>query len=201
MPDNPSVAYAMTPAQEMGNAFSMVLPTAILAFNAWTSPNRLVVVLLVGSSMHLPISFTYHMCAAFNRYTDRLDNDMRRLDQSMQHVVGTIFSFALSGSVNYMLLNLLLNLRGLFLLWSKETSNDGKRWVPVLFCVLMYTAPMLWRGDFRNYIVAVASMAVGGVSFVPELNKRIFLGWGHTIFHVVLMVYAQALANSAKDIQ
>ena len=189
--------YVMHPAQEVGNAISMMLPTAILAFNAWTEPNRLVMVLLVGSSMHLPISFTYHLGAAFNRYPDRLDNDMRRLDQSMQHVVGTIFSFALSGSFTYMVLNLALNLRGLYLLWNKDTSNDGKRWVPVLFCVLMYTAPMLWRGDYQNYGMAVASMAVGGVSFV---NKTIFFGWGHTAFHVVLMVYAQALANSARKI-
>ena len=198
MPDNPSLAYAMTPVQEVSNALSMILPTAVLAFNAWTAPNRMVIVLLIGSSMHLPVSFTYHLSAAFNRYSDRLDNDMRRLDQSMQHVVGTIFSFALSGSVKYTALNLAVNIRGLYLLWDKGTSNDGKRWVPVLLCVLMYTAPMLWRGDFQNYSIAVASMAVGGVSFVPALNKRFFRGWGHTIFHVVLMIYAQALANSAK---
>ena len=199
--ENPSSAYAMTPSQEIGNAVSMILPTAVLAFNAWTSPHKLVIILCLGSSMHLPVSFTYHLSAAFNRYADRLDNDMRRLDQSMQHVVGTIFSYALSGSLNYAMLNCFLNLRGVSLLWKSKTSNDGKRWVPVLFCVLMYTAPMLWRGDFQNYSIAVASMAIGGVSFVPELNKKLFLGWGHTIFHVVLMIYAQALSDSARKIQ
>ena len=180
----------MTPVQELFNALSMVLPTAVLALNAWAAPqNRFVVILLVGSAMHLPVSFTYHLSAAFGRYTDRLDNDMRRLDQSMQHVTGTIFSFALSGSVSYMVLNLAFNLRGLYLLWHPRTSNDGKRWVPVLGCVLMSTAPMLWRRDFANYALAAASMALGGVAFLST-------GWGHTIFHLALMSYAQALANS-----
>ena len=171
----------------------MVLPTAVLAFNAWADPNSFVTVLLVGSAMHLPVSFTYHLSVAFERYQDRLDNDMRRLDQSMQHVAGTVFSFALSGSLGYTALNLALNLRGLYYLWAKETSNDGKRWVPVLLCVLMYTAPMLWRGDYQNYGVAVASMAVGGAAFVSS-------GWGHAVFHTVLVVYAQALANSARKL-
>ena len=143
----------MSPAQEVGNAVSMVLPTAVLAFNAWADPNSFVTVLLVGSAMHLPVSFTYHLSVAFERYQDRLDNDMRRLDQSMQHVAGTVFSFALSGSLGYTALNLALNLRGLYYLWAKETSNDGKRWVPVLLCVLMYTAPglpELWRGRGKH---------------------------------------------------
>jgi hypothetical protein len=200
MHENPSLVYAMTPSQEIGNAVSMILPTAVLAFNAWTAPHKLVIILCLGSSMHLPVSFTYHLGAAFNRYPDRLDNDMRRLDQSMQHVAGTIFSYALSGSLKYALLNSLLNLRGVYLLWKTETSNDGKRWVPVLFCVLMYTFPMLWRGDFQNYFVAVASMAIGGVSFVPELNKKVFLGWGHTIFHITLMIYAQTISDSARKV-
>ena len=198
--ESPSVAYAMTPAQEVSNAVSMILPTAVFAFNSWKSPNKLVMILLVGSSMHLPISFTYHLSAAFNRYPDRLDNDMQRLDQSMQHVVGTIFSYALSGSWKFALLNLIINSFGIKQLWNAKTSNDGKRWILVMVCVLMYTSPMLWRGDIQNYALAMGSMLIGGISFVPQLNKHIFLGWGHTIFHTVLVVCAQGLSDSAHKI-
>jgi len=198
---NPSIAHAMTPIQEVSNAISMILPTAVLAYNSWTSQNPLVIMLLMGSSMHLPVSFTYHMSVAFSRYTDRLDNDMRRLDQSMQHVVGAMYAFALSGSIQYTLINIVFNIQGVMQLWRSSTSNDGKRWIPVMICVLMYTFPMLWRGDLHNYRVAMASMIFGGVSFVPELNKKFFMGWGHTIFHAVLMVYAQALANSAQKVE
>lgn len=193
----PSIAYAMTPTQELLNAVTMVLPTAVLAAHVWHVPHRMVVILLVGSSMHLPASFTYHLSAAFRRYPDRLDNDMRRLDQSLQHVIGTMFSFALSGSLLYFFLNLAMNAYGVMQLWDARTSNDGKRWVPLMASVIGYTLPMLWRGDLRNYSLAIGSMLVGGLSFVPELNKRAFGGWGHTIFHVTLMLYAEVLADSA----
>lgn len=196
----PSIAYAMTPVQEFMNAVTMVLPTAVLAVNAWHAPNRMVVVLLMGSSMHLPVSFTYHLSAAFHRYPDRLDNDMRRLDQSMQHVIGTMFSFALSGSLPYLLLNLAINTHGIMQLWDAGKSSDGRRWVALMLSVVMYTLPMLWRGDIANYGLAMGSMLIGGLSFVPELNKRVFLGWGHMIFHATLMVYAQALADSAVKV-
>jgi hypothetical protein len=195
-----SEAYAMTAAQEVLNAITMVLPTAVLVFNTYKSRNRLVAMLLLGSCMHLPISFTYHLGTALRCYPDRIDNDMRRLDQSMQHVVGTIFSYALSGSWKFAILNMIINSFSIRKLWDARTSNDGKRWIPVMVCVLMYTMPMLWRGDIRNYSLAVGSMMMGGMSFVPQLNKRIFLGWGHAVFHTVLTVCAQALADSASNI-
>jgi hypothetical protein len=117
----------------------------------------------------------------------------------MQHVVGTIYSFALSGcSVPYLAGSLLFNSWGIIQLWRKETSNDGKRWVNVLICVLVYTAPILWRKDLYNYSVVAASMAVGGISFIPELNKKFMFGWGHTFFHLTLGIYGKALADSAR---
>ena len=185
----------MTPAQEVGNAVSMLLPTAALALHAsWAAPNQLVTILLIGSAMHLPVSFTYHLGCACDRYPDCIDNDMRRLDQSMQHVSGTLYAFALSGgSVAYTLGNAAANLHSIRQLWHPETSNDGLRWRHVLASVLLYTAPMLWRGDWRNYILAAASMGFGTFAFVPGCAG----GWGHTLFHIALVAFAHALAESA----
>lgn len=188
----------MTSTQEFLNSISMVLPTLVFAMNAWYNPSRFLAVLLVGSSMHLPVSFTYHLGVAFHRYPDRLDNDMRRLDQSLQHVMGILFSFALSGSLGYALLNLLFNLYGIVQLWDARTSNDGRRWMPVLISILLYTAPMLWRGDVSGYSLAITSVALGGFPFIPRFNHSVFCGWGHAIFHVVLMIHAQALSHSAS---
>lgn len=197
---NPSIVYAMTPTQELLNAVTMILPTAVLAINVWQNPNRMVVILLVGSSMHLPVSFTYHLGAAFRRYPDRIDNDMRRLDQSLQHVIGAMFAFALSGSLPYLLLNTATNAVGIIDLWDSRKSNDGKRWMPLTVSVIGYTLPMLWRGDFPNYSLATGSMLIGGLAFVPEFNKKLLFGWGHTVFHIMLVVYAQALADSARHL-
>jgi hypothetical protein len=93
------------------------------------------------------------------------------------------------------------NLRCIYLLWDKATSNDGKRWIPVFFCTMLYMIPMLWRRDYYNYAAAVTSMMAGGLSFIPHINKRLFLGWGHTTFHVILAFHAQILVNSVIKIQ
>ena len=134
-------------------------------------------------------------------FHDRLDNNIRRLDQSMQHVISTMFSFALSGSIKYAALNLIVNARGIVLLWKKDTSNDGKRWVAIMYCVMLYTLPMLYRGDAINFFTAAISMFLGGILFVPEYNSRFCAGWGHTVFHAVLMINTQALINSARKIK
>ncbi|EKX42933.1 hypothetical protein GUITHDRAFT_153400, partial [Guillardia theta CCMP2712] len=139
-------------------------------------PHPLVILLLLGTVSHLPVSFTYHMSVAFSRYEDRLDNDMRRLDQSMQHVLGTVFAYALSGSMFYMFINLVYNVYAIILLWDASTSNDGRRWVPVMISVCMYNAPMAWRQDYENFVIAFLSMGLGGMSFIPVLNKKLFSG-------------------------
>jgi hypothetical protein len=187
----------MTPIQEISNAVTMVLPTWVIAWNACLNSSSMVVLLLVGSCIHLPFSLLYHTCAALKCYPDRIDNDLRRLDQSMQHVVGTMFSFALSGSFKYAALNLIFNAMCIRRLWDADTSNDGKRWISVMQCILMYTLPIIWRGDVYNYVLAISSIGVGGLCFIPCMNCRVFNGWGHTVFHLLLSVYAQALANSA----
>lgn len=190
----------MTGMQEISNAITMLIPTVCLAAEAVRGAHPMVLVILVGTTMHLPVSFTYHLSAGCGRYLDRLDNDMRRLDQSMQHVAGTMFSFALSGSVRYTLCVALFNLVGVVQLWGKDTCNDGRRWVLVAICVALYTAPMLFRGDVANFLWAVAVMAIGGIFFAPELNRHLFRGWGHSVFHVVLWFFAEALVASARGV-
>ena len=62
------------------------------------------------------------------------------------------------------------------------------------------TAPMQWRGDIENFLKAIACMAVGGFCFVPRTNHRFFAGWGHSVFHLLLFLYARTLADSARKI-
>jgi hypothetical protein len=187
----------MTPVQEAFNALSMLLPLTILshAYNASTTTKNLL--LLIGAAMHLPSSFAYHMSAAFNRYSCRLDNDMRRLDQSMQHVTGTIYAYALSGgSIPFTLANVALNAYGIARLWDPETSNDNRRWIQVMFSVILYTLPILAiHLDYLRYITAIASVILGGAcAFIPKLNISLFRGWGHTLFHAALALHAHALS-------
>ena len=196
----------MSPVQEAMNAITMTLPSAsllslLLLSQRPTPMNHAQGLLLFGTLMHLPISFSYHMGAAMGMFGSRLDNSMRRLDQGMQHAMCAAFSMALSGSKGYACANLLINLFFAVQLWMPGTSNDGRRWVPVAACTFFYTLPMLWRGDLQNYVVAVASMAMGGTAFIPSVNASVFGGWGHSIFHCLLAIYARALARSAGQVQ
>ena len=187
----------MTPAQEMANALTIPLPTCVLGIMTMVRCREqcgCLVGLLVGSAAHLPVSFAYHLSAALGRYPDRLDNDMRRLDQSMQHASATVFAFALhnSGWPCYCWLISAFNLWCIFDIWRR---NDGRRWVHVLLSVLMYTTPIGFR-DSKTYALAMAGFAVGGVAFVPEVNQRVFRGWGHALFHLSLCSFAYWLAKA-----
>lgn len=107
---------------------------------------------------------------------------MRRLDQSMQHILGIMFSFALSGSFVYTIFNMIYNIYEIIYLWNPKTSNDGKRWIYITISIVLYTLPILWRCDINNYIFATTSIFIGVICFNPQLNYRIFAGWGHMLF-------------------
>jgi hypothetical protein len=195
----------MSPIQEALNAFSMLLPLLVLAHAYHAHPTTQNFLLFLGSAMHIPSSFTYHMSAAFGRYPCRLDNDMRRLDQSMQHVVGTIYTYALSdGSTSFTLASVALNAYGIAKLWDPATSNDNRRWILVMLSVILYTLPVICINPsqhIRRYIMAVASVLLGGAcAFIPKLNTRLFRGWGHTIFHSALAIHAHALSSNRLTI-
>jgi hypothetical protein len=202
--------YTMSSAQELANALTMMIPSGVL-FVQWLDimlrpqqtrtclANVDVTVVLLGSVVHMPVSVAYHICCAFRRYPDRLDNDLRRLDQSMQHAVSVMFSYALSGSLLFALLNCAVNAFCIARLWDPAFSNDGRRWRMVLLSILLYTLPMLWRRDFANYAAAAAALAVGGTCFVPAVNTKALRGWGHAVFHVAVAAFAAAMARSAAS--
>jgi hypothetical protein len=130
--------YAMSSCQEVANALSMFAPSLALLLSVWEEPHALVMVLLIGTAMHLPVSFTYHLSCALQHFPDRIDNDLRRLDQSLQIVSGSLFAVALSGSWLYGLVHLLVHFRGICTMWLARTSNDGMRWKNIALSVLCY---------------------------------------------------------------
>ena len=187
----------MHPVQEIANAASMLVPAAVILHYAHHTCSPLVATLLIGTVMHLPVSMAYHICAALNRFPDRLDNDMRRLDQTLQHVASTLFAYSLTGFPQWALVCSVFNGLGIHFLWHPRTSNDGKRWIPINLCVHLYMLPMLWRGDLTNFLIAFESFWMGGIFFVPFINAEYFCGWGHCVFHIALAVHVYALAESA----
>lgn len=195
----------MTPVQEACNAVTMLIPSAALLKFVSGMPvaSRRIDLLLVGTFMHLPVSFTYHACVASGHIKGDaiIDSDLRRLDQTMQHVVGVIFAFCLSNSILFAAANVPMNVYAIAQLWAKQRgqqspSNDGKRWRLVCASMIMYTLPIVWNRDWENYSMAACSAAVGGLMFVPRVNAKYLNGWGHSVFHAFMGIFVIALARS-----
>lgn len=170
--------------EELANAATMLLPAAVFALNATRSHAN--ALLLLGACMHLPVSLTYHLSAACGRYPDAIDNDMRRLDQSLQHVVAVLYSYALSGA-RHAALNLCANAPCIAALWNPKTSNDGRRWMPIAAAVLLYAVPAV---PLRALLVPAVAGAVCFACRCP---------WSHAVFHLALVPFAQALADAACE--
>jgi len=190
----------MTPTQELCNALTMLLPSAVVGFSYWLSPHAGVAVILCGGLIHLPSSVAYHASAACGRLQDKVDNDLRRMDQTYTHIVAALYAYALSGSAACAAWNALANAGFIWQVWRRPTRNDGRRWVSVLLSVALYTLPMLYRGDVENYAWAWVNLVVGGAAFQPCVNYGVFGGWGHSVFHFFLAWYGLALSESARKV-
>jgi len=208
-------AFQMTRAQEFANAATMLLPTLAIFLVCVAPPgnapkanapkaNARALLFLAGSALHFPASCAYHVSAALNRLPDRIDNDLRRLDQTYAHAVAALFTIALVplnvlGSL-FAALSAAINLRGMVFIWDPATSNDGRRWRWLTASTLLPTLPLLARGELHFFATATAAVLIGGLPFIPIVNRHVFAGWGHALFHVVLALYAHALASSAANI-
>lgn len=185
--------HTMTSNQEVLNAVTMVIPTTVIIYDVITKivePHTYL--LLFGVLMHLPISVFYHLSIAYGKYEHKIDNTLRRLDQSMQHVNIVIFSYIFSKSVKFTLPNMIVNMYYIYALWHPKTSNDGKRWIPIAICSNISLLPILWSSrNAYNYLMAVVSFAVAGLSYVYHLH-----GYGHCIFHILLGFFTKAILNA-----
>ena len=194
----------MTRRQELSNAASMALPSlAVLSVCIITSQlNIRISFLLLGSALHFPASCAYHVSAALDRLPDRIDNDLRRLDQSYAHLVALVYIAALAptnfaGAV-LTCCALAWNLLGVFSLWHASTANDGRRWRMLSVSAVMPVVPLAMQGHVNYSLALLLICVLGGVPFIPPVNKRVFHGWGHTLFHVSLGMYAYVCALSAS---
>ena len=174
----------MTPTQEVCNALSMLLATFVFAQQTvqhW--PNGPLTILLLGSVMHLPTSVAYHMLSSCRRL-------LQRLDQSMIHLSGAFFAFALSGG-SWFFVGIYL-CHGVFAIsriWKKKRE---RRWVQVAFSVLLWMWPMVGHMQF---VVAAVAFYGGGLCSIPEVNKRYLGGWGHTLFHLGVAMTAWSMCR------
>lgn len=155
----------------------MLLPSLIFGYEVATHwPNPWLTTLLLGSLMHLPSSVAYHLASAF--WKGQTHTDLRRLDQSMIHLAGSVFALALSrGSALYSATHLC---HSLFCI-SRIKRFGRRNWIDAARSVFLWLLPMAGHWEF---VTAAVAFFGGGLCFIPQVNKRYLRGWGHTLFHL-----------------
>mmetsp|Transcript_43648 Transcript_43648/g.70746 ORF Transcript_43648/g.70746 Transcript_43648/m.70746 type:complete len:251 (-) Transcript_43648:143-895(-) len=195
--------------QEVFSALSMMLPSLYalsfapeLAARGAAFPEG-IWVLTYASCVHCPFSMAYHLTNAFrggDDYEMFRVTPFRTADLSAIHLCAIAFAWALSrGSVLFTALLALLNLHCVRLLvrdqllGRKGSLMDACR---VSYCVLAYTLPLLWRGDYRNYAGALLSFATAcSLHSMGSMGIQLH-GWNHGLFHVMLTPYLHFLLSS-----
>lgn len=184
--------------QEVSNAVSMMIPSAVLLinyFNFSETCNIYTRTLLQGTLLHLPFSMLYHILCAIDHFEDRINCWARKLDQTFIHINGCFICYSLSG--NWLYTTGVTASCVLFIsrLWQKDTSAERRFNLALLF--FMYTFPILYRGDRIDYALALGCWTIAALFFF--LSSQLH-GWGHTLFHVMLGAYAHVLFSSAAKV-
>ena len=136
------------------------------------------------------------------RHVDRIENgDLCRLDQSLMHVSGTVFAFALSrGSVPYTLAHASFGAHAVSVIWrprrQQAPEHRERRWVHVAVSVWLWLLPMAASGHLVESVAGGVAFYAGGLCFVQEVNERFFGGWGHALFHLAVACTAKCMCDA-----
>jgi hypothetical protein len=156
--------------------------------------------LLVASCLHCPVSMAYHFTnAAWQKYSyDMMLTPFRLADVVAIHISCIVFGWALShGSLSYTCVGALVNLFFIARLvreYSARNPGTRKDVIGVAICVLIYTAPMLLRGDISNYFGAIFFFVLACVCHASNDHLH---DLGHGFFHLFLVPYFHFLLASA----
>ena len=142
----------------------------------------------------VPFSIVYHSYESFKISQGiadcRIDNHLRRMDQTMQHIAQIVLTYAITQSVLYTEAIACFHCVACVQLWHPSTTNDGKRWCMVAIGVCAYTLPLLLKHQFIIFSYAVFPMVIGCVfAFVPAFK---FNG-AHALMHVGGWMHADAI--------
>lgn len=188
---------------ELMNALSTLAPFLVMSYHYFVANpgepfwHRCTLAMYIGTIMHMPFSFFYHLLCAFNYFTDKINCVGRKLDQTFIHVNCVFLSFGISGSALYCAGSAVINAWYIVRLWLPGPhDNSFERRSNVTIATAYYTLPILMRGDFSCFFKAyVASFGVGALAFV--FNRHLY-GLGHTVFHFLVGRVAHIILVSAS---
>lgn len=180
---------------EVFNAVTMIFPALFCFYLVYTMPSSVECpdcawLIFFAVLIHLPFSVLYHsMCVAHSYGHDCNTENYRCLDQTFIHVSSSLGCWALSRSIVYTLcIALPFNVYCIFMLWyARDTEPRYKRFVRMGLCLVLYLAPLAFRGYwFYFWAACVCFVLLSALFFISD----IFLsGWGHGIMHLMLVPF------------
>ena len=184
---------------ELVNAVTTLCPSVVVSYFYMYNQslcNTYTLSISIGTLLHMPFSFTYHVLCAFDYFTHRVDCVGRKLDQTFIHVTCVFFSYGLSASPLYAGCNVLVNtlcIRRIWIQGAHDTPFNRRR--NVAAASILYMAPLLWRGDYATFFTAyVGFLGIGSLAFMCQMYA------GHAIFHILLGPFVYQLLYSAMNI-
>ncbi|CAK9001617.1 Elongation factor 2 [Durusdinium trenchii] len=157
--------------------------------------------LAYAAIFHCPISMAYHLSNAVYDGApgyDVLCTPFRTADLIAIHLCCVAFGWAEShGHLEYTIFITIINIGCIVsLLHTLICERRGGRHENYLvaFCVFLYTLPVLVRSDYCNYAGIAGSWFLACV--FQSLNPKMG-GWGHGLFHVMLVPYFHFLMHGA----
>ena len=150
------------------------------------------VAVFVGIALHAPFSFLYHWQYAFEHGAKHWS---RRMDQAMIHVCSACFSYAATGNIPFFTANVVYNLiccHRLFSPHERPLRNQAR----IIVSVLLYTLPILYRGDVTLFGQLWIVFLVSGWCFATYPLG----GWSHTVFHLIIALKPQLMLRVAATL-
>jgi len=93
--------------------------------NLAAMPPNPIMAVMIGICLHAPFSYIYHWKCANHLAPGlpRLTHWSRRMDHAMIHVASTFFSYATSGSLEYLFVNVLFNADCIYQQFREKVRN------------------------------------------------------------------------------
>lgn len=180
---------------ELFNAISMGVPYSV-CFIALDNPCSAWVA--VAFAMICPVSIMLHLGCYFGRIADVVDNDFRRLDQTLQCTACVLVCAGLGGGAVEVLCTAAISLYTAFHVWNPVTTNDMRRWEPIALAVLASFTPMLSHRQWGSYAAAVGTCGLSAALFCLE-SHFFFRVYGHSLFHIFMGCVVAIVSNAASD--
>ena len=193
------MAPRMTSTQEVCNALTMAAPSLVFVY-CWISESEIYTfhtkLIVFTGWTHMYISLSYHMMCSLGYYDDRINCNLRKLDQSFIHMCGISNCVGLSGGdVLFSTTAVVVNAWFICKLWIPGQHDFAlERRLNVVLSTILYLLPQLLRGDLLNLFGCVGGFFFAAVFF--QLNW-VFRGWGHSLSHLCYCPLYYAVLKSS----